>query len=85
MLSWIQGVMKEVYSHSAESLSLPLAPSLSSSHEMYSAGCVPIPTWLVNGRGVEYFKQPFALLLFSFFLLSLPFFLVRLCISQVHT
>ena len=84
--------MKEVYSHSAPSLSLSLSrsPSSSPSHEMYSAGRVPIPTRLVNGRGVEYFKQPFTRLLFPpYSSLSLPlpffFFLARLCISQVHT
>lgn len=68
--------MKEVYSHSAPSLSL--SPSFFLSHEMYSAGRVPIPTWLVNGRGVEYFKQRFTLLLFPSILLS-PFFFLFGC------
>lgn len=71
--------MKHVYTVSAPSLFLFL------SLEMYSAGRFPIPTWLVNGRGVEYFKQPFTLL-FSSLLPSLSFPpTVRLCISQVHT
>lgn len=55
--------MKEVYSHGAASL-------LS---EMYGAGRVPITTRFFNGRGVEYFKQPFALLL------SLPVFFSFAC------
>lgn len=38
-------------------------PSLS--FEMYSAGRVPIPTRLVNGRGVEYFKLHFPPFFFS--------------------
>lgn len=43
--------------------------------KMYGAGRVPITTRLVNGRGVEYFKQPFTLLLFSLLTsLSLPLF-----------
>lgn len=81
--NWI----KEVWPHIAPSLfllfplSLPL--SLSLSLEMYSAGRVAIPTRLVNGRRIEYFKQHITL--FLSLLTPLSFFLVRLCISQVHT
>lgn len=76
--------MKGVHSHSAPSLSLSLylsrSPSSSPSHETYSAGRVPIPTRLVNGRGVEYFKQPFTRLLFPpYSSLSLPFFSLLGC------
>lgn len=68
MLSWIQGLHDERGLLPQFSISLPSPPS----PETYSAGRVPIPTRLVNGRGVEYFKlhSPlFPSLLFP----SLPF------------
>lgn len=46
-----------------------LAPFLSHSAEMYSVGCLLVPTRLVNGTGVEYFKlhfPPFSLSLSLF-------------------
>lgn len=45
MLSWISGLLDG---------NGPLPP-FPHPPEMYSASRVPVPTWLVNGRGVEYF------------------------------
>lgn len=67
--------MKEAFSHSRPALPRlpPSLPPLARSFEMYSVGRVLVPTRLVNGRGVEYFKLHFPpfppLLLLS----SLPF------------